>query len=95
LTSEVRESVDATADSARTFADAAARVEYRLAGPGDNEEPVLELALHGETEAELEIESGTDRARDAADSPTDDDAALSHFDEHEPTALSQANKRWR
>jgi len=89
LTSEVRESVDATADSARTFADAAARVEYRLAGSGSgsgaNEESVLELALHGAAEA----------ASDDVNSVESDDGEDSQSVAQEPTVLSQTNKRWR
>lgn len=87
LTSEVRESVDATADSARTFADAAARVEYRLAGPGSgvNEEPVLELAVHNAAEV-----TNNDPNSVAAD----DDGGV-QFVAQEPAVLSQTNKRWR
>jgi methyl-accepting chemotaxis protein len=85
LTSEVRESVDATADSARTFADAAARVEYRLAGPNANEESVLELAVHGAAVA----------ASDDPNSVESDDDEDSRSVVQEPTVLSQSNKRWR
>jgi methyl-accepting chemotaxis protein len=88
LTREVRENVDATADSARAFGDVAARIEYRLAGPRTDEEPVIEFAQGA-------IATAHEQPPQTVDVDDEDAAGDPRSISTHPETLEQINKRWR
>lgn len=96
LTREVRDSVDATADSARAFGDMAAGIEYRLTGPQSGDDAVIELAAGAVTAHGRLPHEESESEADDANKVNEPDAAVdaSPVSTH-PAALGNIHKRWR